>query len=52
VILAVEGHKVVGPDDLARYIAAYQPGDKVTLEILRDGQRKEVEVALGKRPGG
>jgi S1-C subfamily serine protease len=52
VILAVEGHKVVGPDDLARYISAYQPGDKVTLEILRDGQRKEVEVTLGKRPGG
>ncbi|HEY2335581.1 MAG TPA: trypsin-like peptidase domain-containing protein [Solirubrobacterales bacterium] len=52
VILAVEGHKVVGPDDLARYISSYQPGDKVKLEILRNGQRKEVEVTLGKRPGG
>jgi S1-C subfamily serine protease len=52
VILAVEGHKVVGPDDLARYISGYEPGDKVTLEILRDGKREEVQVTLGKRPGG
>jgi S1-C subfamily serine protease len=52
VILAVEGHKVVSPDDLARYISVYEPGDKVTLEILRDGRHKEVEVTLGKRPGG
>ena len=26
VILAIDGHKVVQPDDLARYIAAYRPG--------------------------
>jgi S1-C subfamily serine protease len=52
VILSVEGHEVVRPDDLARLISVYQPGEKVTLEILRDGERKEVQVTLGKRPGG
>jgi S1-C subfamily serine protease len=52
VILTVDGHKVVQPDDLARLISAHQPGDVVTLEILRDGEHKEVEVTLGKRPGG
>ena len=51
VILAVEGHKIVGVDDLARYISAYQPGDRVTLEVLHDGKREQVEVTLGKRPG-
>jgi S1-C subfamily serine protease len=51
VILAVEGHKIVGVDDLARYISAYQPGDTVTLEVLRDGKREQIEVKLGKRPG-
>jgi S1-C subfamily serine protease len=51
VILAVEGHRIVGIDDLARYISAYQPGDTVTLEVLHDGKRKQVEVTLGKRPG-
>jgi S1-C subfamily serine protease len=53
VILSVNGHKVVRPDDLARYIMAYQPGQKVTLGILHsDGGRDSVEVTLGKRPGG
>jgi S1-C subfamily serine protease len=50
VILAIEGHKVVGPNDLARYIATYKPGETVTLEVLRDDKRVEVEVTLGKRP--
>ncbi|MGZ8665474.1 MAG: S1C family serine protease, partial [Solirubrobacterales bacterium] len=50
VILSVDGHKVVRPDDLARLIASHSPGDKVTLRVLRDGQTEEVEVTLGTRP--
>jgi S1-C subfamily serine protease len=50
-ILAVDGHEVVQPDDLARYISDFQPGDKVTLDVLHDsGDREKVEVTLGKRP--
>ena len=50
-ILAVEGREVVQPDDLANYISAFQPGDRVTLDVLNaDGDRGEVEVTLGKRP--
>jgi S1-C subfamily serine protease len=52
VILAIDGHPVVQPDDLARYIAAHQPGDAVKLEVLRDNKREEVGVTLGKRPQG
>jgi len=52
VILAVDSHKVVQPDALAHFISLYQPGDTVTLEVLSDGERKQVEVTLGKRPGG
>jgi S1-C subfamily serine protease len=52
VILAIDGHPVVQPDDLARYIAAYQPGETVKLEVLRDNKREEVSVTLGKRPQG
>jgi S1-C subfamily serine protease len=52
VILAVEGHAVVQPDDLARYIAAYEPGETVKIEVLRDNKRQEVSVTLGKRPQG
>jgi S1-C subfamily serine protease len=50
VILAVDGHKVIRPDDLARYIAPFAPGDKVTLEVLHDGSVEKVELTLGKRP--
>jgi S1-C subfamily serine protease len=53
VILAIDGHPVVQPDDLARYIAAHQPGETVKLEVLRDNnKREEISVTLGKRPRG
>jgi S1-C subfamily serine protease len=52
VILQVDGHDVVAPDDLARLIADHRPGDKITLKILRDSGRKQVQVTLGKRPTG
>jgi S1-C subfamily serine protease len=50
VILQVEGQDVVKPNDLAHLIAPYQPGEKVTLTVLHDGQRRDVEITLGKRP--
>jgi S1-C subfamily serine protease len=50
VILQVDGHDVVTPNDLARLIASKKPGETVTLTILRDGDKKQVEVTLGKRP--
>jgi S1-C subfamily serine protease len=50
-ILAVDGRKVVRPDDLARLIAGKRPGERVTLEVLHpDGGREDVEVTLGSRP--
>jgi S1-C subfamily serine protease len=50
VILQVDGQDIVGPNDLARVISAHRPGDEVTLTILRDGDRKQLQVTLGKRP--
>jgi S1-C subfamily serine protease len=50
VILRVDGRDIVGPNDLGEVIAAHQPGDKVTLTVLRDGDREQVELTLGKRP--
>jgi len=52
VVLSVDGHKVVRPDDLARLISLHEPGDAVTLDILRGGEHEEVQVTLGKRPHG
>jgi len=50
VILQVEGKDIVRPDDLAEAVATRQPGDVVTLTVLRDGKREDVKVTLGKRP--
>ncbi|MBA3867251.1 MAG: trypsin-like peptidase domain-containing protein [Solirubrobacterales bacterium] len=50
VILQVEGHDVVQPDDLARFVATKIPGEKVTLSVLHDGKVERVAVTLGKRP--
>jgi S1-C subfamily serine protease len=52
VIIAVDGKKVIGPSDLSRFISQYQPGDQVTLQILRDGERQTLDVTLGTRPTG
>jgi len=50
VILQVDGHDVVQPDDLARLVATKKPGEKVALTVLHDGEKEQVEVTLGKRP--
>jgi S1-C subfamily serine protease len=50
VILKVDDREIVSPDDLAEAIVVRRPGDVVTLTILRDGERQEVKVTLGKRP--
>jgi S1-C subfamily serine protease len=50
VILSVDGHRVTLPTDLASFIADHRPGDEVTLRILRDGEREDVDVTLGERP--
>jgi 2-alkenal reductase len=50
VILDIDGEKIVRPDDLAEVVADRQPGDTVTVTVLRDGQRKDIQLTLGKRP--
>jgi 2-alkenal reductase len=50
-ITAVDGLPVNTFDDLLIYIALHtQPGQQVTLTILRDGKEREIQVTLEKRP--
>ena len=46
IIQAVEGRSVSSMDDLLNAIDAYQVGDSVTLQILRDGEEVTVDVPL------
>jgi S1-C subfamily serine protease len=50
VIVAVDGDEIVGETDLPKLIAQHDPGDTVTLEIIRDGETQSVDVKLGERP--
>jgi S1-C subfamily serine protease len=49
-IVAIDGKPVVANDDLSELVATHQPGDTVTLEVIRDGDRAEIELTLGARP--
>ena len=49
-IVAVEGKPVVANDDLSELVATHQPGDEVTLDVIRDGELAEIELTLGARP--
>jgi S1-C subfamily serine protease len=50
VIVSVNGAPVTLRDNLSDLISRHAEGDKVKLVIIHDGQRKTVEVTLGKRP--
>ena len=51
VITAVDGQPVAGMDSVIDYLfTSKQPGDKITLTVLRDGQQKDIVVTLGQRP--
>ena len=51
IIVAIAGSAVRDMDDLIAFLVANtRPDDKVTLEVIRDEQREELEVTLGKRP--
>jgi membrane-associated protease RseP (regulator of RpoE activity) len=47
-ILAVDGEQLTESDDLVDIIGAYEPGDRITLEILQveTGESREVSVQL------
>ncbi len=50
VITKLDGQTLTGMDQLAAAIAQKQPGDKVTLTVLRNGQSQDITVTLGNRP--
>ncbi len=50
VIVAVDGQPMTQMEDLAALIRQSQPGQEVTLSLLRDGQEAKISVALGERP--
>ena len=50
VIVSVNGEELVGESDLARLISSARPGEEVEVEVLRDGDRRTIDVTLEARP--
>lgn len=50
VVVAVDGTKLERESDLAELISRQRPGQAVRVEIIRDGDRRTVEVKLEPRP--
>ena len=50
IVISANGEAVERSEDLGRIIGSLSPGDKVTLEIVRDGGQREVEIELQERP--
>jgi serine protease Do len=52
VITAVDGKVVASPKELARMIAAIDPGKAVEVTVWRNGKAEAIKVDLGELPGG
>jgi S1-C subfamily serine protease len=50
VIVAVNGRRLTRSEDLADVISAMSAGQRVKLQVLRDGRRRTIDVELGQRP--
>jgi S1-C subfamily serine protease len=50
IITAVDGKPIRTSQDLAAAITGKKEGDKVTIEVLREGTRRAIEVTLAQRP--
>jgi S1-C subfamily serine protease len=50
VITKVEGRELERDSDLGLALLRFRPGQTVSLELVRDGQRRQVDVRLGLRP--
>ena len=51
-ITAVDGRPVTQFEQLRNAIAQKKPGDKLELDVFRNGRKTSVTVTLGQAPGG
>jgi S1-C subfamily serine protease len=50
VIVAIDGEQVSGMDDVIAAVNDKQPGDRIELEVFRDGKTRTVSLELADRP--
>ncbi len=50
VITSVDGRSVSEPEDVSEAIAGKKPGERVEIELVRDGEPRTITVTLSARP--
>ena len=51
VIVALEGKPIGTVEDLYAALRDYDPGQSVTVTVVRDRKRRDLDVRLGRLPG-
>jgi len=49
-ITAIDGEPITGSEDVSAAVAARKPGEKAKVTVIRQGDRRTLEVDLGTRP--
>ncbi|MDD0842784.1 DegQ family serine endoprotease [Pseudomonas sp. Gutcm_11s] len=50
VILSLNGQPIIMSADLPHLVGALKPGDQASLEVVREGERKTLKLAIGALP--
>ena len=50
IIVSLDGEDITADADLSTLIVSHAPGDTITLRVLRDNSRRDIEVTLGELP--
>jgi len=50
VIVSLEGEPIETVEDLYAALRDFKPGQSVTVTVVRDGKRRDVDVTLGRLP--
>jgi S1-C subfamily serine protease len=51
VITSVDGRTVAEPGDVGDAVRGTEPGDEITIVVVRDGETLDLDVTIGERPG-
>lgn len=52
IMVSLDGEPLASSEQLLAALRAFNPGDTVAAELLREGETTEVEITLGERPVG
>jgi S1-C subfamily serine protease len=50
IVTRIENRPIHDADDLSEAVQRFDPGQTVTIEVWRDGEKRKVQLTLGERP--